>query len=421
MKIAILGVTSANHSLALNLLKYDSVEHIYMLGHCDNLVMPNKISVLCSKEYLSLAEYEEAFFTTLLGLEVDLIISCQLVFQLWSNLHLLLKRKGTPLLIPGDRVGHFEFSKIDCKKLLEYLEIPTPKSRSITYDQLFDEFFNIPRPFVLKYDKDIRFGLQTVIVTDENHLSEYDNLVKFGNQRVSDFFGPFENQQFLIEQYVSGKREYSYHVLCNQTNWEYFGSARDYKKMYDGDIGHNTTGMGSYSPVVDVDSKITIYVDKILNFFKNKNIPYIGFLYLGIMIDETGTPLVLEINTRPGNPELQTMLPLIKNDLSSLLYKTATNQLIPKVEFTDDFSVSINLVNKNYNLEEKNKVIPPKILSVPEDIMLSRPKDIIESQTYGVLTTTSTSIIEASNKIYNFLKDIDLGDFTYRKDIGQLP
>ena len=111
------------------------------------------------------------------------------------------------------------------------------------------------------------------------------------------------------------------------------------------------------------------------------------------------------------------LLPLIKNNIADLLYATASDQPLPTIEFKEQYSVAVRIFNKNYNpklLESKK----PNLGVIPNNISVSYNSE--NNLLYAVLTATANTIEEAGNEIYNFLKDKDLGDYTYRKDIGKL-
>ncbi|NBU81490.1 MAG: phosphoribosylamine--glycine ligase, partial [Flavobacteriaceae bacterium] len=101
----------------------------------------------------------------------------------------------------------------------------------------------------------------------------------------------------------------------NESNWQFFGSARDYKKIHEGDKGHNYISSGAYS-LNKPNFKINEYADKIFQHFKSIGIPYKGFLFIGIAYMENGDPIVLELNTRSGDPELVPMISSLENNLS---------------------------------------------------------------------------------------------------------
>jgi phosphoribosylamine-glycine ligase len=309
-----------------------------------------------------------------------------------------------------------EKSKVNTKLIFEKLNIPTQK-----YFMCYsvDDFKKIPKPFVIKSD-DFLYGLQTTIVTDDNFDNVYEHIkLQF-----------LKNKKILVEEFVKIKREYSFHILCNEKSWTYIGSARDYKKIYEADKGFNTVSMGSYNAVEDIDIlNISKHIDNLLNYMKT----YTGFMYLGIIITEDNRLLISEINTRPGDPELQSILPIIDNDLTDLLYKTVTNQYLPKINFNDKNAVTIKVNHKNYldavnydldAIEKKDwsiyfkKIKKPIFVDVPDDI-------VICDYNYNIVTNVSLTTVketrkEASDYLYDYLKTVDMGDYAIRNDIGYL-
>jgi phosphoribosylamine-glycine ligase len=160
---------------------------------------------------------------------------------------------------------------------------------------------------------------------------------------------------------------------------------------------------------------------------------YTGFMYLGIIITEDNRLLISEINTRPGDPELQSILPIIDNDLTDLLYKTVTNQYLPKINFNDKNAVTIKVNHKNYldavnydldaieNLswsEYFKTIKKPIFVDIPDDI-------VICDYNYNIVTNVSLTTVkntrkEASDCLYDYLKKVNMGDYVVRNDIGYL-
>ena len=170
-----------------------------------------------------------------------------------------------------------------------------------------------------------------------------------------------------------------------------------------------------------IDPRINEYADSIVSFLKQKGTPYVGSLYLGIMIDETGTPQVLEINTRFGSPEIESIIPTIETNLLDIFYSAAANKNIPDIKFNDNCGVSIRIVNKIYDesVLAKNKYFERPILwPVTGNIILSHGSraKLLNS----LVSVEGQSIEAASDQLYNFLKTKFMGDFVYRTDIGYL-
>jgi phosphoribosylamine--glycine ligase len=419
MNILVVGNNPATHYTAQLLIGNKNVNKVY---HCmastylkeSDKHIPIFIEKMSQSQLLSAIDIPG----------IDLIIPTMLSLQLWPAYQEKLKQKGIPYLTPSAKLSNLEFSKILGKKLLINAGVPTADYKVYTKKELFNNFLKIPRPFVLKYDSDIRYGRQTIIVTDSNYQEEYEALLEFGGTRTLQLHGPFVDQKFVVEEFVEGLREYSYHALVNEISWTYIGSARDYKRYRDGDIGNNTGGMGSYN-TNDIDPIVHSYVDKIIKEIKKGGDCYKGFLYLGVLVKKDGTPIVLEINTRFGDPEIQTIFSVIKNDISRLLYTAATNQQLSTVEFTDKSAVSVKLGNKNFydfpNIKHKftDAIKVPQLTHCPDNITISYEGMELLS-CYAILTTVADSVESASDTIYNYLKTVDIGEYTYRTDIGYL-
>jgi phosphoribosylamine---glycine ligase len=421
MRILVLGSSSGADFICQQLLKESNVEKVY---HADGYEIYESTDRYVPLTYMGniVHNIPTNIFKFLDTVDVDLIIPVVHHYQLLHTLQAKIKEKNIPTLMPSATNGMLEWSKITGKQLLKKLNIPTPDYRVLKKDTLMAEFFDIPRPFVLKYEQDWRAGLQTIIIDNDNCKEQYKYLFSAAGMKrnTAELHGEFVDLHFIVEEFVVGTGEISYHALCNERNWQYIGSARDYKKRFEGDIGLNTAGMGSYSPVNSVDPRISEYVDKILNHLTATGNPYVGFLYLGIMM-VNDIPYVLEINTRPGDPEIQPIIRTIKNNLADLLFAAATNEIIPEIKFTDRAAVSIRVVNEIYDVTIPWETTPfksPDFWPLPRDIQLTIPYN--RRLLNCILTAEGNTIEEASEVLYKFLEKKPMYKFTYRKDIGYL-
>lgn len=421
MNITIIGGNDGSHVLAQLLLEDHSVNKIYHHGANWPADATERYVPLYIDEVNNSSSAKDQVINFLNIPDVDLIIPNALQYIIWPKFYDKIKSRNIPILAPSPEIGMLEWSKILGKALLTELKIPTPDYKIYNRHDLLENFFNIERPFVFKYDRDDRCGLQTVIVTDENCQEEYTQLKENGNKRLfetqNSTLGPLNETNFVVEKFLKSSREYSYHVICNSVNWQYLGSSRDYKNRFDGDIGFNTVGIGAYAPL-DVNPIVHTYVDKILSHLKAKGKEWIGFMYLGIMEDVNGVPYVLEINTRLGNPELQVLLPLIENNLKDLFYSAATNNIIEPVRFKNKSAVAVRLIHKSYHqVKPYEGLINPTFDDAPE-IYIGIPAS---RQLFNASVVAVDDTVElASNRVYKYLEGIEMHDFTYRKDIGYL-
>ena len=362
MSVFIFGMSPASVYIAN---KFSSegykVQHVH--SHSGKYSKQQVLSHVCDS--LNKNEYELVFPTIFRN-------------QQWPALQNIVKQRKCPAILPSAQASCLESNKLYTKKLLQSLGIPT--ARLLTEP-------TVGNLFVVKSDLD-QNGLQTFITNEGN----WPNCI--------------------IEEFLAG-HEYSYHALVNSTGWKYLGSARDYKKLYDNDTGHNTIGMGSYSLKDRVDAVVSEYMDKIYSALKTLNIEYVGVIYLGIMVVD-GIPHVLEINTRIGDPEIQSIGETVVN-FTDMLVATGQGQKIPDAIYTTTEAVTVKLINKEYGSQYFKE---PTNLTGSSEVMLCKPEDI--SLTYGTLHASGQSRQDAANKIYTYLNGKNLGSYRYRTDIGLL-
>jgi len=322
----------------------------------------------------------------------DLIISVN-SRQPFQNLNYTV-----PHTIPSRHNAMLEWDRVQTKEMFHELGIPTPKFQVFELEELLKQFNHFKQPFVVKFNRDNRFGLQTIIVTEDNCSWAYE-YIKSSTWTCAHLF-PGEQRNFLVEEYIPADREYSYHALFGDQNWQYFGSARDYKQRLDGDHGDNTPGMGAYC-VTDIDHIVHEYADKIYHHLK-KTDPYIGFIFLGILVSQ-GIPYVLEINIRSGDPEIQTIVPTIENDIAELLYLTATGKEIPKITCNTLRPVAISLWGAGI------------LSNVPTDIVYSLCQK--KAPYHGTVMAAKENVEQSRDILYTCLSG---SGFSYRTDIGLL-
>lgn len=406
-----MGGNACSHLIGIKCLEDPSVKKVYHHGAHSSLVDTERF------QSIPFWSPKDQILNTIKSIQPDLVVGTIFPIQFWDEFQNYLLDNKIPALVPSKEAGILEWSKVKGKSVLKELGIPTAEYTVYSREELTEKFKTIPRPFVFKYDQDFRGGLQTVIVTDDNVEEEYHHFLAEGTYRKFALMGRGEIKNFVVEQFIPSKREFSYHALLNETGWTYFGSARDYKKRYNDDKGYNTIGMGSYNIDEAIDPIIHSYVDKLFSYFQRNNIRYVGFLYLGILIGQDGVPYVLEINSRAGDPEVQSILLTIDGSLPEILFNAATQKVLPSIKFKSDRAVTLRVVNKDYiNSTEDSK--HPNFLTGNGDVILALNND--NNYTYGTLQTTAPTVVEAADKIYRFLSDKDLGDYTFRTDIGRL-
>jgi phosphoribosylamine--glycine ligase len=223
-----------------------------------------------------------------------------------------LRDAGIRCFGPSGAAAQLEGSKAFCKEVMGAAGVPTAVYRVVQDPQA--GLAAIERyPVVIKADG-LAAGKGVIIAADEGQAREalHELLVE----------RKFDTTQVVVEEFLEGE-ELSLLALCDARTAVPLASAQDYKRIFDGDQGPNTGGMGSYSPVPSVDSERAAEICRtvhqpVLDELARRGIPFQGMLYAGLMMTAEG-PKVLEFNVRFGDPETQAILPRLQSDLLELL------------------------------------------------------------------------------------------------------
>jgi phosphoribosylamine---glycine ligase len=256
-----------------------------------------------------------------------------------------LDEAGIPTFGPTAAAARLESSKAFAKHLMNLAGVPTADFRVFTDRQeAIDHLANAPAPFVVKAD-----GLAAgkgVLVTDTK-----DDAIAWIDACLGGRFGQ-AGASVVIEDHLAGE-EVSLFFLCADGVAVPLEPARDYKRLLDGDAGPNTGGMGSYSPVADLDEGLvewtrTRVVVPTLRALKEAGHAYRGFLYVGLVLTDGG-PKVLEFNCRLGDPETQALMPRLETDLLEVLHAAAHGALSgAELSWSSRFAVNVVLAAPGY-------------------------------------------------------------------------
>ncbi|MFD2873706.1 phosphoribosylamine--glycine ligase [Mucilaginibacter ximonensis] len=250
--------------------------------------------------------------------------------------------KGIPVIGPQKEGAQLEGSKDFSKQFMSRHNIPAAASQTFTADTLQEGLDYLPTiglPIVLKADG-LAAGKGVLICTTleeaQRELKEMLTEAKFGAASA----------KVVIEQFLSGI-ELSVFVLTDGDSYKILPSAKDYKRIGEGDTGLNTGGMGSVSPVPFADEAFIKKVeDRIIiptiNGLKQEGIPYKGFIFIGLM-NCGGDPYMIEYNCRMGDPETESVLPRIEADFVDLLLGVANGNL-NEVDFAVSNKVAATVV-----------------------------------------------------------------------------
>jgi phosphoribosylamine--glycine ligase len=239
----------------------------------------------------------------------------------------------------------------------------------------------------------------------------------------------------LLEEFLHGE-EASVLVVMDESGYVCLPASQDHKRLLDGDRGPNTGGMGAYAPAPiytpAVEQRtISEIIEPMHHFLRNQDVPYRGCLYVGLMINSSGAPSVVEYNVRFGDPETQVTLPLISSDLGELLMSCAKGR-IANYNFTTYSRSSATVVLTSEGYPEKS-ITGRKIFGSDTNIdegeisafvhhagTLKSDSGELISNGGRVLAVTgiAPNLITAIDAAYEVIRSVELEGSHYRNDIG---
>ena len=256
-----------------------------------------------------------------------------------------LEREGIPAFGPTKAAARLEGSKAFAKEVMAAAGVPTA-AHVVLRDEAgaLEHLANTDYPLVLKADG-LAAGKGVIICADEAEAREAAGIF-FSEQR-------FGETEVVCEECLVGS-ELSLLALCDGDNVVPLAPAQDYKRIFDGDEGPNTGGMGSYSPVPgfaagDVEEIADAVHRPVVAALAERGLPFHGILYAGLMITADG-PKVLEYNVRFGDPETQAVLPRLQGDLVDLCLAAREPGGLAGAEapFSSDWAVTVVLASAGY-------------------------------------------------------------------------
>ena len=420
MNILILGSGGREHAFTHKLIQSKKVTHIFVApGNAGTQEIATNINVNPTDfESVKKAVIAHDIQMVIVGPEAPLVNGVHDFFLADDEL------KNIPVIGPKKDGALLEGSKDFSKEFMFKHGIPTAKYQSFTKEtleqgKLFLE--SLTPPFVLKADG-LAAGKGVLILDSlEEAKSELEEMVS--NQKFGE-----ASSTVVIEEFLKGI-ELSVFVLTDGTSYKILPSAKDYKRIGEGDKGLNTGGMGAISPVPFADqiflNKVEELVVKptILGLQKD-GIDYRGFIFIGLMNDN-GSPSVVEYNVRMGDPETEVVLPRIQSDLFDL-FDGVANQNLEEKEFsvTDKIATTVMLVSGGYPESYEKGAVISGLDNRKDSIIFHAGTKIKEEAivTNGgrvlAVTSLADSIQEALGQSYKTIDSIHFEKMNYRKDIG---
>ncbi len=419
MNILLLGSGGREHALAYHITSSTQTDHLY-------IAPGNAGTALCGQNIgLDISDFR-AVADFCLEKDIDLLIpgpEAPLVHGI-ADFFLAPELAHISVLGPQRQAAMLEGSKAFAKNFMERYGIPTARYKRFGATQINEAqnyVANHTLPVVIKADG-LAAGKGVVIAQTHEQA-----LITLSDMLENQAFGE-ASSTVVIEEFLDGI-ELSCFILTDGNAYYLLPSAKDYKRIHEGDQGPNTGGMGAISPVPFLDESlqkkiIQNIIEPTLQGLKNENIPYSGFLFFGL-INVDGDPQVIEYNCRLGDPETEVILNRVDGDLMDLLWDCALGNIRPeRMKIKSQWASTVMLVSAGYpgsypkgkpiqgwSTVRQGNIYHAGTLSLDNEVVTNGGRVI-------ACTSMGDSLEEALKKSYENAEIITFEGKYYRKDIG---
>lgn len=420
MNVLILGAGGREHTLAWKLSQSPKLTKLFVApGNAGTATVATNIPIGVNDfESIKKMALSESIDLVVVGPEDPLVNG---IHDFFLNDFAL---KHIPVIGPQKAAAELEGSKEFAKEFMMRHNIPTAGYQSFTADNLKEGYSfleTLNPPYVLKADG-LAAGKGVVILQDLNEAKEELRAMlvdaKFGGASTT----------VVIEEFLDGI-ELSVFVLTDSKGYKVLPTAKDYKRIGEGDKGLNTGGMGAISPVPFADKAL---MDKIhdqvvkptVEGLKKDNLPYKGFIFIGL-IKVGDDPKVIEYNVRLGDPETEVVIPRIKNDLLEVFQAVAEERLDAiDLQLDNRTASTVMLVSGGYPeaYEKGNEITGYNdvqgSLLFHAGTHLKDGKVVTNGGRVMAVTSFGDNFNEALKKSYQNIEKLHFDKMNYRKDIG---
>ena len=424
MNILVIGGGGREHALAWKLAQSPKVQRVYVAPGNGGTARDKRLKNINITDVAALREWAiaEKIELTVVGPEAPLAAGVVDEFR----------THGLRVFGPTKAAAQLESSKAFSKAFMQRHAIPTAAYDTFTDPVLAHAYVDkMGAPIVIKADG-LAAGKGVVVAMT---LTEAHEAIDF--MLLDNTLGVSHNTggaRVVIEEFLQGE-EASFIVLCDGKNVIALATSQDHKRLLDGDQGPNTGGMGAYSPapVVTPEVHARAMREVILPTIKGMEkdgIPYTGFLYAGLMIDEHGHIKTLEFNCRMGDPETQPILMRLKSDLVDVLWaatEPGPHGKLDQIDLEWDRHIALGVViaAPGYPMNpRKGGVITGLPKDSDEAVVFHAGTAMQDGQvlTSGgrvlCVTVLGETVKQAQQRAYDLAKNIHFEGMQYRTDIG---
>lgn len=420
MKVLLLGSGGREHALAWKIVQSPKLEKLYIApGNAGTAEIAENVDMAVT-DFKSIGDF-------IAEKKIDLLVvgpEDPLVEGIRDYMQADVRFRDLMIIGPGKDGAILEGSKDFAKQFMARHGIPTAGYMTVTPENLAGGLQFLTRlrpPYVLKADG-LAAGKGVLILND---LEEAQQELK---AMLEGKFGK-ASRQVVIEEFLHGI-EISVFAITDGRDYKILGSAKDYKRIGEGDSGLNTGGMGAVSPVSFADTEFNRKVEEriirpTVEGLKKDGIDYRGFIFFGLMNDG-GEPAVIEYNVRMGDPETEVVMPRLKTDILELFEAVAKGGLAGTAcELDERYCTTVMIVSGGYpgNYEKGNVITGFE--EVRDSIVFHAGTKYKDGQivTNGgrVIAVSSFGfrLEEALQQSYANVEKLCFKDMNYRRDIGQ--
>jgi phosphoribosylamine--glycine ligase len=417
MKVLVIGNGGREHAIAWKLSQSPKLTKLYVAGVNGGIGEIAEIVDIPAKNQEALLKFckKESIDLVVVGPEAPLVEGIVDRFE----------KEGIKIFGPSQFAAQLEGSKVFAKQMMKKLLIPTADFEVFdSAEKAMDYIAKKGVPIVIKVDG-LAGGKGVAVVTSKPKAME-----AIHKDMVKKVFGK-AGERVVIEECLEGEEASVIGIVDGHTV-KLLASSQDHKRIFEGDHGPNTGGMGAYSPAPvvtpalekEILEKVFVPITK---EFEALGHPFKGFLYAGIMVTSSGFK-VLEFNVRLGDPETQVILPRLKNDFLELILAAVHGRLSQvELQWKDENCVCVVIASQGYpeEYDTGKKISGLSIAKEDPDIQIfhaGTKKQGADIVTAGgrVLNVVGSGrgIFEALSKTYHAVEKIFFDKMYYRKDIG---